>query len=127
VRFASTAVLWQTLPAHRRRPDAGAVKLDPFRSSWPRPSSRSSARPNSPGSPNPGLAKPSPEFLSVYGTLFLTGSMAAARDNDRATTRTFLAAADESAKRLGRVANHLWAAFGPTNVAIHRVATAGAG
>jgi hypothetical protein len=47
-----------------------------------------------------------------------------ARDNDRATTRTFVAAAGESAKRLGRVANHLWAAFGPTNVAIHRVATA---
>ena len=71
-----------------------------------------------------GLGKPSPEFLSVYGTLFLTGSMAAARDNDRATTRTFLAAAEESAKRLGEDANHLWTAFGPTNVAIHRVATA---
>jgi transcriptional regulator with XRE-family HTH domain len=72
----------------------------------------------------PGMAKPSLEFLSVYGTLFLTGSMAAARDNDRATTRTFLAAAKESARRLGRDANHLWTAFGPTNVAIHRVATA---
>lgn len=72
----------------------------------------------------PGVPQASPEFLSVYGTLFLTGSMAAARDNDRATTRTFLAAAEESAKRLGRDANHLWTAFGPTNVAIHRVATA---
>jgi transcriptional regulator with XRE-family HTH domain len=72
----------------------------------------------------PGLDRPSPEFLSVYGTLFLTGSMAAARDNDRATTTTFLAAAEESAKRLGSDANHLWTAFGPTNVAIHRVATA---
>lgn len=71
-----------------------------------------------------GLGKPTPEFLSVYGTLFLAGSMAAARDNDRATTRTFLAAADEAACRLGHDGNHLWTAFGPTNVAIHRVATA---
>src|SRR5437763_1042499 len=50
--------------------------------------------------------------------------MAAARNEDRATTRAFLAEADESARRLGADANHLWTAFGPTNVAIHRVATA---
>jgi transcriptional regulator with XRE-family HTH domain len=72
----------------------------------------------------PGLSKPTPAFLSVYGTLFLAGAMAAARNLDRASTRTFLDAADESARRLGRDANHLWTAFGPTNVAIHRVATA---
>jgi hypothetical protein len=60
----------------------------------------------------------------VYGTLFLAGSMAAARDNDRGTTRTFLATAEETARRLGHDANHLWTAFGPTNVAIHKVATA---
>jgi transcriptional regulator with XRE-family HTH domain len=71
-----------------------------------------------------GLSRPSPEFLSVYGTLFLAGSMAAARDDDRSTTRTFLATAEETARRLGHDANHLWTAFGPTNVAIHRVATA---
>lgn len=51
--------------------------------------------------------------------------MAAARAEDRATTRTFLTEADAAAGRLGRDANHLWTAFGPTNVAIHRVATAG--
>lgn len=50
--------------------------------------------------------------------------MAAARNHDGGTTRTFLAAADETARRLGRDANHLWTAFGPTNVAIHRVTTA---
>jgi hypothetical protein len=72
----------------------------------------------------PGLSHASPEFLSVYGTLFLAGSMAAARDNDRSTTRTFLATAEETASRLGGDANHLWTAFGPTNVAIHKVATA---
>jgi hypothetical protein len=57
--------------------------------------------------------------------LFLAGAMAAARAEDRATTRTFLAEADTAAGRLGRDANYLWTAFGPTNVDIHRVATAG--
>jgi transcriptional regulator with XRE-family HTH domain len=72
----------------------------------------------------PGLADASPEYLSVYGTLFLAGAIAAARDEDRSTVRTFLAEADETARRLGHDGNHLWTAFGPTNVAIHRVATA---
>ncbi|WP_432902471.1 helix-turn-helix domain-containing protein [Micromonospora matsumotoense] len=72
----------------------------------------------------PHLTQATPELLSVYGTLFLSGSMAAARANDAATTRTFLAAADHAASQLGADANHLWTAFGPTNVAIHRVATA---
>ncbi|WFE21629.1 helix-turn-helix transcriptional regulator [Solwaraspora sp. WMMD937] len=66
----------------------------------------------------------SPALLSVYGTLMLAGSMAAARSDDASTTRTFLTAAEEAAARLGNDANHLWTAFGPTNVAIHRVATA---
>ncbi|MGH3680143.1 MAG: helix-turn-helix domain-containing protein [Natronosporangium sp.] len=73
----------------------------------------------------PGLATPTPEITSVYGTLFLAGAMAAARAEDRVTTRTFLAEADTAAGRLGRDANYLWTAFGPTNVDIHRVATAG--
>ena len=55
----------------------------------------------------PGLANASPEYLSIYGTLFLAGSMAAARNEDRATTRTFLAEAEHSARRLGTDANHL--------------------
>lgn len=72
----------------------------------------------------PGLSQASPEYLSVYGTLFLAGAIAAARDEDRPTTQTYLAEADESARRLGNDANYMWTAFGPTNVAIHRVATA---
>jgi len=72
----------------------------------------------------PGLADGSPQYLSVYGTLFLAGSVAAARNDDRATTRAFLAEAEETARRLGGDANHLWTAFGPTNVVIHRVSTA---
>lgn len=72
----------------------------------------------------PGLTNAAPEFLSIYGTLLLAGSMAAARAEDRSTTREFLAEADRSARQLGHDANHVWTAFGPTNVAIHRVATA---
>ncbi|MFF9806046.1 hypothetical protein ACF1G5_13090 [Streptomyces coeruleorubidus] len=72
----------------------------------------------------PGLTDASPEFLSIYGTFFLAGSRAAARAEDRATTQAFLAEADQAARRLRTDANHVWTAFGPTNVAIHRVATA---
>lgn len=63
-------------------------------------------------------------MLSVYGSLFLTGAMAASRAEDRATTRAFMQEAQEAAERLGEDANHLWTAFGPTNVAIHQVNTA---
>jgi transcriptional regulator with XRE-family HTH domain len=73
---------------------------------------------------DPYLSKPSPMMLSVYGHLLLAGSMAAARAGDRDTVRTFLGEADEMAQRMGTDANHLWTAFGPTNVAIHRVSTA---
>ncbi|MFE9661803.1 helix-turn-helix domain-containing protein [Streptomyces sp. NPDC005955] len=72
----------------------------------------------------PELGGADDELLSVYGTLFLAGAMAAARAEDRATVRTFLREADESAHRMGADANHMWTAFGPTNVAIHCVATA---
>lgn len=72
-----------------------------------------------------GLGEATPAYLSVYGTLFLTGSMAAARAEDRATTQAFLREADAMASRLGTDGNHMWTAFGPTNVAIHKVATAG--
>jgi transcriptional regulator with XRE-family HTH domain len=60
---------------------------------------------------------------SIYGTLMLTGSIAAARCHDRKTASTFLSEAARAADRLGRDANHMWTAFGPTNVAVHRVAT----
>ncbi|MGI5511587.1 helix-turn-helix domain-containing protein [Streptomyces sp. CA-106131] len=72
----------------------------------------------------PGLTDADPDFLSIYGTLFLAGSMAAARADDRSTVREFLGEADHAGRQLGRDANRMWTAFGPTNVAIHRVATA---
>jgi transcriptional regulator with XRE-family HTH domain len=71
-----------------------------------------------------GLGTASPEYLSIYGTLFLTGSMAAARNEDRDTSMSFLAEADATAARITGEPNHLWTAFGATNVAIHRVSTA---
>ncbi|MGE7433978.1 helix-turn-helix domain-containing protein [Kitasatospora sp. NPDC001175] len=66
----------------------------------------------------------SPAGLSVYGTLLFVGSMAAARSGDRIGVRGWLAESSQAAERLGTDANHLWTAFGPTNVAIHRVSTA---
>jgi hypothetical protein len=63
-------------------------------------------------------------LLSVYGTLFLTGTVAASRADARASAITFLREADESASRLGRDGNEMWTAFGPTNVAIHRMTAA---
>ncbi len=63
-------------------------------------------------------------LLSVYGTLFLTGAVAASRADDRQSATAFLNEAQESADRLGRDANAMWTAFGPTNVAIHRMAAA---
>ncbi|MFD3521231.1 helix-turn-helix domain-containing protein [Streptomyces sp. NPDC058653] len=71
-----------------------------------------------------GLADASPTYLSIYGTLLLVGAMAAARIEDRATANTLLAEAEQTAQRLGHDANHMWTAFGPTNVAVHRVSTA---
>lgn len=68
---------------------------------------------------NPSSAR----SASVYGTLLLAGAMASARAADREGTLEYLDEADAYAHQLGRDANHLWTAFGPTNVAIHRVAT----
>ncbi len=58
------------------------------------------------------------------GTLFLTGAVAAARADDRPSATAFLAEAADCAGRLGRDANSMWTAFGPTNVAIHRMTAA---
>ncbi len=72
----------------------------------------------------PHMARPTPTMLSVSGTMLLVGAMASARESDRPAARDFLNEAEAMARRLGEDANHLWTAFGPTNVAIHRVSTA---
>jgi hypothetical protein len=72
----------------------------------------------------PGESVSDGAYLSMYGTLLLTGSIAAARVKDRKTSASLLADASSAADRLGHDANHLWTAFGPTNIAVHRVSTA---
>ncbi|QSB06448.1 helix-turn-helix transcriptional regulator [Natronoglycomyces albus] len=65
----------------------------------------------------------SPDALSVEGTVCLVAAVAAAKEGDAKLTGRFLDRAEGIAQRLGRDANCLWTAFGPTNVAIHRVVT----
>jgi hypothetical protein len=72
----------------------------------------------------PRLNDRSPERISSHGALLLKAAMAAAMQDDRAGTAELLRAAETSAGRLGRDANYLWTAFGPTNVAVHRVSAA---
>jgi transcriptional regulator with XRE-family HTH domain len=64
-----------------------------------------------------------PESLSVYGSLLLSGAVAAARDSDRHTADELLSEAEEAGKRLGEDRNIRWTAFGPTNAKLHRVNT----
>jgi transcriptional regulator with XRE-family HTH domain len=65
-----------------------------------------------------------PRIVSVYGTLLLPGAIAAARSNDRNTAAEYLAEAADMAGLIETNANHLWTAFGPTNVQIHQVTAA---
>jgi len=62
--------------------------------------------------------------LSVYGMLLLNGAMAAARIGDSATVRDLLCGAEQASLELGGDYNHYWTSFGPTNVQLHRCATA---
>ncbi len=62
--------------------------------------------------------------LSVYGMLLLNGAMAAARIGDSATVRDLLCGAEQASLELGGDFNHYWTSFGPTNVQLHRCATA---
>jgi transcriptional regulator with XRE-family HTH domain len=72
----------------------------------------------------PLLTRPTPQLLSVYGSLHLVGALAAARDDNRTTATTHLAEGQAAARQLGGDANHVWTAFGPTNVKIHEVSAA---
>jgi hypothetical protein len=62
--------------------------------------------------------------VSVYGALLLRGAIAAARLEDYDQTQALLGDASRAAHRLGRDGNLHWTAFGPTNVAVHRIAVA---
>ena len=65
-----------------------------------------------------------PSLISTSGALWLLAALAAARGADGVKVNRWLAEADALARRLGTDQNHAWTAFGPTNVAIHRVSVA---
>lgn len=65
-----------------------------------------------------------PSVVSVAGALWLIGAVIAARRTDRSEARRRLEQADGLAAMLGQDGNFAWTAFGPTNVAIHRVSVA---
>jgi len=67
------------------------------------------------------LGRGSPALLSIYGALLLRGSVAAGRHGDRTATKDMLREAAVAADLLGADRNCCWTAFGPTNVAVHRV------
>jgi transcriptional regulator with XRE-family HTH domain len=62
----------------------------------------------------------SPQAHSVYGSLMLKGAVGAATLGDRREAEQYFAEAARSAELIGD-RNDYWFAFGPTNIAIHRV------
>lgn len=62
----------------------------------------------------------SPQHASMYGALMLKGAVGAATVGDHVAVRDFLSECDRAAALTGD-RNDFWLAFGPTNVAIHRV------
>jgi len=62
--------------------------------------------------------------VSVAGALWLIASVIAARRMDRDLAWARLDRAEHLAGLLGHDANYAWTAFGPTNVALHRVGVA---
>jgi hypothetical protein len=67
------------------------------------------------------LTHPSHNDLSVYGSLLLSGAVAAAQTGNRHAVAELLDEADQAGRRLGHDGNHMWTAFGPNNVLCHRV------
>ncbi|GAA2858297.1 hypothetical protein Acy02nite_22100 [Actinoplanes cyaneus] len=65
-----------------------------------------------------------PSLVSVAGSLWLISAVIAGRRTDRVEAYGRLDQAEHLAEMLGHDANFAWTAFGPTNVAIHRVSVA---
>ncbi|CAM3337202.1 helix-turn-helix domain-containing protein [Kibdelosporangium persicum] len=61
-----------------------------------------------------------PQAYSVYGALMLKGAVGAATLGDHRGANDYLAEASKAADVIGDRNDH-WFAFGPTNIAIHRV------
>jgi transcriptional regulator with XRE-family HTH domain len=69
----------------------------------------------------PGRGSGSPAYLSLYGMLFLMGSVVAAKMHNTVLARELLAEGQSVADQLGRDGNERFTAFGPTNVRLHQV------
>jgi hypothetical protein len=65
-----------------------------------------------------------PSLVSLAGALWLIAAVIAARRTDHGEAWRRLQIAEQLAGLLGGDGNHAWTAFGPTNVAIHRVSVA---
>lgn len=65
-----------------------------------------------------------PGMVSVAGALWLIAAVIAARQAERFVAHERLDEAQRLADLLGEDRNDMWTAFGPTNVAIHRVSVA---
>jgi transcriptional regulator with XRE-family HTH domain len=72
----------------------------------------------------PHVRSDDPELVSVAGSLWLIAAVIAARRTERWEAGTRLDRAQAFANLIGHDANYAWTAFGPTNVAIHRVTVA---
>ena len=70
------------------------------------------------------MGRPTPESLSVYGSLLLSGAVSAAKSEKRTLVLGLLEEAGQASARLGGDFNYQWTAFGPTNVLLHRVSAA---
>ena len=70
------------------------------------------------------MDEPTPESLSVYGSLLLSGAVSAAKREDRGQALSLLDEAGHAGEQLGGDFNYQWTAFGPTNVLLHRVSAA---
>jgi hypothetical protein len=69
------------------------------------------------------LDQPGPELLAVFGGLHLLGAAEAARQDADGEVERLLEVADRVAARTDET-NHFRMAFGPTNVALHRLSIA---
>ena len=70
------------------------------------------------------LAEGPKELISLWGALNLVSAIAAARQNDPEAAWGCLGRAEVAARRLGADRDDFGTEFGPTNVAVHRVAVA---
>lgn len=72
----------------------------------------------------PQVRSDAPSLVSVTGALWLIAAVIAARRTDRGEAWARLDTAERLAGLIGQDGNYAWTAFGPTNIAIHRVSVA---